>query len=327
MLANLMEISIDVIHFLQTQAGWMAPIMKFFTFLGNEEFYLLVMPILVWSIDYGAGIRLGVMLMVSGILNTYLKMSIRQPRPYWVSSKIENLIAPMGSFGLPSGHSQNAAAVFGLAAGYARNKWLKALVIFTIVMIAFSRLYLGVHSLADIGLGLLAGAALLWVFLKIENKVTELYRGLKPASKMLLTFGVSILLTATGFLIMAAFESPLPDTWLKNVMIAHPDEGIAPFSMDGLITSTATFFGLVSGAVWVKEQGGYDARSGKLWQHIVRFMIGIAGVLLIWQGLGMLFPRNADMLSYGLRYVRYTLAGLWISGLAPLVFQRAKLSE
>jgi len=135
--------------------------MKFFTFLGDEEFYLLIMPLLVWSVDYELGLRLGVMLMLSGSLNFFLKIGFHQPRPYWVSPKIKDLIAPMGSFGLPSGHSQNAASVFGLLATSTKRKRLRALIIFTIIMVAFSRLYLGVHSIADILLGLLVGVFIL----------------------------------------------------------------------------------------------------------------------------------------------------------------------
>jgi membrane-associated phospholipid phosphatase len=328
MLENLLQISIDIIYFLQTQLAWLSPVMKFFTFLGDEEFYLLIMPLLVWSVDYTLGLRLGVMLMLSGSLNFYLKIGFHQPRPYWVSSEIKDLAAPMGSFGLPSGHSQNAASVFGLIAISTKRKWFRALIIFTIIMIAFSRLYLGVHSITDILLGLLVGVFTLWIFLKFEERTTEYFQRQKIIVRVMLVFGISIALTFLGILIVEIFQGiPLPNEWFQHAAIAHPGEYIYPFAIDRLVTTTATLFGLLAGGIWVKEKGGYRANTGPFSKHILRFIIGLAGILLIWKGLGDIFPRTRDLLSFSLRYFRYALIGLWITGIAPLVFIRSKLGE
>ena len=328
MLENLFQISISIINFLQTQLAWLLPVMKFFTFLGDEEFYLLIMPLLIWSVDYELGLRLGVMLMLSGSLNFFLKIGFHQPRPYWVSSKIKNLIAPMGSFGLPSGHSQNAASVFGLIVTSTKQKWLRILIIFTIIMLAFSRLYLGVHSIADILLGLLVGVFTLWIFLKFEERAKKYFQRQKIIVRIILVFGISIALAFLGILIVDIFQGiPLPNEWIQNTAIAHPGEGLSPFAIDGLLTTTATLFGLIAGGIWVKEEGGYRADAGSFLKHIFRFIIGLAGILLIWKGLGSVFPRTGDALSYSLRYVRYALIGVWISGIAPVVFIRIKLGE
>jgi len=327
MLAFLMDLSIDIIRFLQTQLAFLTPVMRLITFMGNEEFYLLIMPLLVWSVEYSLGLRLGVMLMVSGTLNTYFKVLLRRPRPYWVSSRILNLSEPMGSFGLPSGHSQNAASVFGLLATAIPKKWLRIVTVITIFLIAFSRLFLGVHSLADILLGLAIGFLLLWVFMRIEAPVSAYFQRQTPLRQVLLSLIVSLALLFAGVLIINLCQTtPIPPLWLENVQVAHPYEDIAPFSLDGLITTTATLFGLAAGNVMVQSAGGYHASAGKMWQHLTRFMIGIAGVLLIWKGLGDLFPDGMDLLGFSLRYLRYTLIGLWISGIAPLVFIKAKLA-
>jgi membrane-associated phospholipid phosphatase len=328
MLENLLQISISIINFLQTQLAWLSPVMKFFTFLGNEEFYLLIMPLLVWSVDYKLGLRLGVMLMLSGSLNFFLKLGFHQPRPYWVSSKIKDLTTPMGSFGLPSGHSQNAASVFGLMATSTKQKWLRGLIIFTIIMVAFSRLYLGVHSITDILLGLLVGVFILWIFLKFEERTTEYFQRQKIIVRIMFVFGISIALTFLGILFVDVFQGiPLPNEWIQNANIAHPEKDISPFAIDGLVTTTAALFGLLAGGIWVEEKGGYRANTGPFLKHILRFIIGLAGILLIWKGLGSVFPRTGDLLSFSLRYLRYALIGVWITGIAPLVFIRTKLGE
>jgi uncharacterized membrane protein YccC len=56
-------------------------------------------------------------------------------------------------------------------------------------------------------------------------------------------------------------------------------------------------------------------------------LVGMAGMLLIWSGLDLLFPGGESILALILRYVRYALTGFWMTGLAPLVFQVLKLSN
>jgi hypothetical protein len=49
--------------------------------------------------------------------------------------------------------------------------------------------------------------------------------------------------------------------------------------------------------------------------------------LVLYIGLGSLFPETEDFLSYALRYVRYALIGFWISGFAPWLFVKVKLAS
>lgn len=232
----------------------------------------------------------------------------------------------MGSFGLPSGHSQNAASVFGLLAVSSSKKWHKRLLVVMIVLVAFSRLFLGVHSLQDIVLGLAAGAAFLWIFLRLESAIVRFFTSRSLLMQIALSFMFSLMLLLLGVLVVNLFNStPIPDLWLENTHIAHPQDAIEPYSINGLITSTATLFGLTAGYLLILAKGGYQAGKGRFWQHALRFVIGIAGVVLIWKGLGGLFPRTPDLLGYSLRYLRYALIGGWITGLAPMVFIAAKL--
>jgi len=327
MLEKLLKLSVDLISFLQTNLAFLTPIMRFFTFLGNEEFYLLIMPFFVWSVDYMLGLRLGVMLMLSGTFNSYLKVIFHQPRPYWISSEIKNLTQPMDSFGLPSGHSQNAASVFGLLATAARKKWVRITVILIILLIAISRLFLGVHSIADVVLGLSMGFILLWGFKKQERRVVDFFKPRLPFYQILFAFFLSAGMLLLAMVLVNQYQAiPLNNEWLDNFQVAHPQAQFAPYSLDGVITTTGTLFGLVLGAVLLKKYGGYNQACQQKWKHLLRFLIGIAGVLLIWRGLGNVFPRGDDLLSCCLRYIRYALIGLWISGLAPLVFIKTKLA-
>ncbi len=48
-------------------------------------------------------------------------------------------------FGIPSGHAQNAVAVWGSLAAYVRGRWAWGLVVFLMVMIGLSRVFLGAN--------------------------------------------------------------------------------------------------------------------------------------------------------------------------------------
>jgi len=84
--------------------------MRLVTFLGDEEFYMLVMPALYWCVDALLGLRIGLMLVLSGTLNGAAKLLFKSPRPCWLDARVTAHISE-STFGMPSGHAMNAASV------------------------------------------------------------------------------------------------------------------------------------------------------------------------------------------------------------------------
>lgn len=138
-----------IILYLQNLGNWLVPIAEFFTFLGFEEFYLLIMPAIYWCVDSLIGARLAFMLVATTSLNGVLKLAFHSPRPYWVSAEIKALSSET-SFGIPSGHAQNAFALWGTWAGSLRKTWAWLMAGFVILMIGLSRLALGMHFPSDV---------------------------------------------------------------------------------------------------------------------------------------------------------------------------------
>jgi membrane-associated phospholipid phosphatase len=330
MLETLLQQSLEFTQFLQGIADWLTPIMRGFTFLGNVEFYLFVAPLLAWSVDYTLGIRLGILLLLSGTINWITKVSLHQRRPYWVDSSIQNLSGPSLDFGMPSGHAMNAAALFGLIAVTLKRFGVTILAVFVFFMIGLSRIYLGVHFTVDVLFGWVFGLVLLWIFLVFEGRVSNWFKSKSAAVQIGAIFAISIgfLLIWAGARVMVVsggFE--LPGEWITNAALAHPEEDIDPLRPDDLITSTASLFGLACGAILVNQSGGFNAASGPWWKRVLRFVVGLIGVVVFWMGLGEVFPDNADLLSYTLRYLRYALVGFWMAGLAPWLFIRIGIGE
>jgi len=326
MITAILDSGVDLILLLQSLGNWLVAPMEFFTFLGTENFYLLVLPIVVWSIDFRLGLRIGVMLLLSGSLNALLKWTFHLPRPYWYDARVEGLVAE-SSFGVPSGHSQNPVAIYGLIAAFIRRGWAWAVALGLIFLIGVSRIVLGVHFYLDVFAGWAVGALLLLLFLKYEERVKQRLDQQSFGGKILTALAASLGIILLGVMVISFSDNvSVPDAWVANALADQPDEVIDPLDIVGIITPAGSLFGLAVGAFWLAERGWFYS-GGDYWKRGLRVLLGIAGTLIIWQGLGIVFPRDPNLISYVLRFLRYALTTFWISGLAPWVFIRTRLAE
>jgi membrane-associated phospholipid phosphatase len=325
---TILEHGVTLITLLQAMGDGFIALMKFFTFLGNEEFYLLFLPLLYWCVDTALGLRVGLAVLLGGILNTYFKWIFHLPRPFWYSNKVTAHAVETSSFGVPSGHSQNAVTVWGLVASYLGKPW--AWLIATILMfgIGLSRMVLGVHFYVDVLSGWLLGIVILWAILKFEKPVINWLGEKSTSAQIGVLFGISLGLLLVGKLILLLVGNwEIPAAWVQNVAAAAPDsEPLAPFAFSSLITTSAGFFGMAAGAVWMRSLGGFNPK-GIIWKRVVRYVLGIVGVVIIFAGMKAIFPAGDDLVGYTFRYVRYALVSAWTSLFAPWIFIKAKLAE
>jgi uncharacterized membrane protein YhaH (DUF805 family) len=299
--------------------------MEFFTFLGQENFFFLVLPLIYWSLDAKLGLQVAFILATSNYLNALAKVLFATPRPYWVSTNVEPLSVE-SSFGTPSGHAQNSAALWGImAAGVQRAgkrwAWIAAFVI--ALLVGFSRLYLGVHFLHDVVLGWMLGLLLLFIFLRFWDAGAAWLKQKSLLQQIAIAFSVSLLMIIVGVLIHAPMSAyVLPQDWANNALRAGPIPD--PTSIEGIFTSAGSLFGLAAGAAWIASRGGYET-SGSVEKRALRYVIGLIGIMILWYGLGEVFPRGETVLPLILRYIRYAFVGLWITAGAPWLFFHFKL--
>ncbi len=321
----LIQNGIDWILMIQGLGAWLEGPMRFFSFLGSEEFFLLALPALYWSIHSGLGLRVGLMLLGSTSINHVFKVALGGPRPYWVSERVLPLAAET-SFGVPSGHSQIAAGVWGISASFLRKPWAWIGAVVVVFLIGFSRMYLGVHFLHDVLSGWLLGGLTLWAFAAYWDRVANWLKGQSFVRQVTVAFIVSmvfILLSAAAVASQSGYV--IPDEWMINAARAG-DELPDPVTLSGAITPAGTFFGLALGLAWMTRRGGFQA-TGSATQRSLRYIVGVIGILIFWFGLGLVFPRGEFLLSYLLRYFRYVLIGFWVSGGAPWLFFKLNLAE
>lgn len=120
--------------------------------------------------------RVAMLLFISAFINAFLKDFFQDPRP-----DIQLMLDPKvgTSYGWPSGHAQIAVTLWGLLAYELKNKWITIGALTLIALIAFSRMYLGVHDLGDVFSGLVIGSfiLLIWhyaIIYKFYEKFNEL---------------------------------------------------------------------------------------------------------------------------------------------------------
>lgn len=317
----------EIIIYLQSLGGWFVSLMQFFSLLGDEYFYILVLPLVYWSIDDRLGLHIGLILMLSSSLNAILKVAFHTPRPFWVFPDVTAYRLDIG-FGIPSGHAQNAVAVWGVIAAYVRKAWAWIVAALLIFLIGLSRMVLGVHFPIDVLSGWIVGAILLYFYQSSYPTVFSWYRTKIRSTQLIVTLVVSliILLIGAAVTLYASQTYPIPIEWEDLAAAAGILEPLDPYSLDTLLTATGVLFGLGAGYIMIQSQGGFQTR-GSLLQHIGRYLLGLFGVLVFWFGLGQLFPEGQDLLSYGLRYLRYALIGAWISWWAPTFFVRLGLAQ
>lgn len=154
----------DFILWLQSLGGrfsFLYYVMNLFSFLGESAFIALLVAVIYFGFDKNRGERLLLSLSTALLTTTFVKDLVCRARPFDSGTGIQNF-RNVGGYSFPSGHSTNAAAVYGtLAINYRKNvgKWLQVLCVAVPLLVALSRMYVGAHYPTDVITGLAIGTA------------------------------------------------------------------------------------------------------------------------------------------------------------------------
>lgn len=312
----LLQWQLSLIAALQNMGG-LAGLMKLFSMLGEEQFFLLLMPLVYWCLDAGVGGKLAVVLLSSNWLAFSLKLAFHTPRPYWLG-KVSGLAAET-SYGLPSSHAQNATAIWLYLAYAIKKRWAWAAAIALALLISLSRLYLGLHFLTDVIGGWIIGGAFLALFIWLEPKVSRWLGNLPLWAQV----GAAVIASLVAALLPVALRGSLaavadPAEWAAFATDARSLEGA--FTVAGALLGVGV--GLAMAARWAQFSAG-----GPVAKRVIRFVVGFIGVLVLWLGLKAVFPDQPEALALIFRYIRYALTTWWAIFLAPWVFLKTRLAD
>lgn len=316
----ILDFGIRLIQALQSGSPAFDSVMKFASFFGTIEFYLLLIPLIYWLVDAQLGFRVFLVLVCTDFLGIAFKQLLRQPRPYWVGEV--KALAEETSYGIPSTHASDSMAVWGYLSFKLKKDWVWAISILLIPLIGLSRLYLGVHFPQDVLVGWLIGLVVILLFAATEARTVSWLKKWSASEQIGLGLGISLVIALTGIVIhwLAGF-TPDPAAWAA---FASEAGGIAHY-----FTLAGALFGAVAGFVLMQRYARFRTRGPWLRQS-GRFALGILGLIAIYFGLDVLFSLFAGdetLAGYLLRYTRYACVAFWAIFGAPWVFLKLKLAE
>ena len=303
-LQSLVPWGIEVILWVQSFSNpLLDAIFAMITVLGNEEFYLLLLPLIYWCVDRRIGVGLAYVSLLSAWLNDVVKYLFKIPRPEAFDSRIRVLDRETNP-SFPSGHAQGTMVNWGYLAYRLRSTILWVVTILVILGVGLSRIVLGVHFPQDVIGGWLIGLVVLVVYIWAEQPVARWVAAQKRSVQVVLAIGVPVLL-----------------------IFLHPADLEDLYPASGAITPMSALAGIGLGVIMERDRVRFRA-DGVWWRRVLRFLLGLVIVAIFYAGPRFLLPEN---MAYGLeavlRFVRYAFVGWVMAFVAPWLFVKLGLAE
>ena len=260
------------------------------THLGEETLFIVFGLLMFWCIDKWEGYYLLSVGLSGTVVNQFLKLWFRIPRP-WVRDPhftiVESARAEATGYSFPSGHTQSSVGIFGSLARWNRQRWLRVLCILLCVLVPLSRMYLGVHTPADVSVSVLVALVLIFGLYPLIRRSMD-----DPKTARLLLAGMTVLAAAN-----LAFVSLYP--FPADADISNLEHGIGnAYKMLGCMLGVWLTY--ECDLRWTK----FDTRAPLLGQ-LLKLVLGFAILLVVKSGgkapLQALFAN--DYLADGLRYL------------------------
>lgn len=280
-------------------------VMSAVTQLGGEVIFIVAAVVVFWCVSKWEGYYLMTIAFCGTVLNQFLKLICRVPRP-WVRDPnftiVESARAEATGYSFPSGHTQNAIGLFGGMARWGGRRWVRIGLTVLALVIAFSRMYLGVHTPADVGVSLVLAAALVLGLYPLMRRAQEKprYMGYVLAAMLVVSGAFVVFVETCGFpadMDAENLASGIGNAWK---MLG----AVAGMTLAWLLDRRYIHF--ETQAVW--------------WVQAIKVAVGMALLLAIKSGLKapLLALLGHEGLAGG---VRYFLLVLVAGAVWPLVFR------
>ena len=264
-------------------------LMGLVTNLGGEAVFIVAAIVVFWCLNKSCGYYMMTVGFAGTIINQFLKLWFRIPRP-WVKDPnftiVESARAEATGYSFPSGHTQNAFAVFGSPARFFKNTALRIIFIFLIALTAFSRMYVGVHTPLDVGVSIIVGTILVFVIYPFFRDMD------KNPKKVYIIFGIFIVLAAAFVAFVELYDFPA-DIDAENYASGLKNAYMILFCAIGLML---TFF--------IDTKYVHFHTQAVWWAQIIKVVVGLAILLALKSVLKapLLALFGGHSVAHGVRY-------------------------
>lgn len=188
----------EVLYALESiRVPWLDTVMAAITHLGEETVFMVAALFVFWCVSKRHGYYLLAIGFAGTVLNQFLKLLFRIPRPWVLDSDftiVESARAQATGYSFPSGHSQNAIGTFGGIARFTRRKWVRVAAIVVAVLVPLSRMYLGVHTPLDVGVAAVIAVALVFTLYPLMERSDSRHSVMGAVLAVMLALAVGYLL-------------------------------------------------------------------------------------------------------------------------------------
>ena len=264
-------------------------LMGLVTNLGGEAVFIVAAIVVFWCLSKSCGYYMMTVGFAGTIINQFLKLWFRIPRP-WVKDPnftiVESARAEATGYSFPSGHTQNAFAVFGAPARFFKNTALRIIFILLIALTAFSRMYVGVHTPLDVGVSIIVGTILVFVIYPFFRDMD------KSPKKVYIIFSIFIVLAAAFVAFVELYDFPA-DIDAENYSSGLKNAYMIVFCAIGLML---TFF--------IDTKYVHFPTQAVWWAQIIKVVVGLAILLALKSVLKapLLALFGGHSIAHGVRY-------------------------
>jgi len=269
------------------------------THLGEETIAMVVICVIFWCFDKRTAYTIGIAYFISGLSVQGMKICFRIDRPWVIDPAFHPVQSAIGNatgYSFPSGHTQSATTLFCALGAKTKNRPIKAACLLVAILVAFSRMYLGVHTLLDVSVAFVI--SLLFVFLAVRFLASD---SADKKRELIISVFMAVFAGAVIFLASALFSAGKIEQGYLSDCLKAAGAGV----------------GFAAGMYVERIYINFSVNAKNVLLQVLKFIIGIAVVLLIKEGMKLALGDNLAVDT-----VRYFLMTIWVTALFPLIIRR-----
>ena len=268
------------------------------TRLGEETIAIVVLCAIFWCISKKTAYGIGITYFLSGLTVQGSKIIFRIERPWVAYPNLNPVLSALEhatGYSFPSGHTQSATALLGSLGVAVKQIPLKITFFFFVILVAFSRMYLGVHTLLDVTVSLVVTLLILFFTLKfLSPEKINIKRELAVALVIVL-YAVIVIVIASALYSRGRIEQNYLSDCLK---------------------AAGASIGFAAGMFIERIYIRFSVNAKNILWQVIKFILGIAGVLAVKEGLKLVIGTGLIVDT-----IRYFLMLLWMTVFFPLIIK------
>jgi len=289
----------EILRALETiRTPFLNVLITWITRLGEEMIIIVIFCLIFWCLSKHKAYVIGIVFFFTAIIVQGMKITFRVDRPWVYDPTFPTVTGAEGtatSYAFPSGHTQAAAAYMIPLGMLLKNKALKFIMFALAILVAFSRMYLGVHFLSDV----IVSLAIVFVATLLAIR---LYYNAPDNKRSKVLFPLLITVASVVLLIIVAVLDRAGVTYASELR-------------DSVLAAGAAL-GFAIGMYIEQMYINFSVKTKNVGLQILKFVLGLVGTFAIMEGARIL---GSGLVADGFRYAFVTL---WITAVYPLIIKK-----